>query len=112
MLHGKVQELDLSEIQLRDLNCLEKCSSLKTIRLQKSLVIKDGINKVLYKLPQLEVVHLQYNGDLVTDRTIESISKHCRKIRELDLGHCSSITDDGIATLRYVFFKAAFNIPD
>ena len=60
-----------------------------------------NVHEVLKNLSHLEVLHLQYTGDIITDETIASMSLNCPRLRELDLGHCIAITDIGFENLRY-----------
>lgn len=106
LLHEKVLELDLGEVQLMpDLSWLSKCSRLRMLSLQKSFSTHASesynVHEVLKKLSHLEVLHLQYTGDTITDETIASMSLNCPRLRELDLGHCIAITDIGFENLRY-----------
>ena len=106
LLHEKVLELDLGEVQLMpDLSWLSKCSRLRMLSLQKSFSTHASescnVHEVLKNLSHLEVLHLQYTGDTITDETIASMSLNCPRLRELDLGHCIAITDIGFENLRY-----------
>ena len=118
LLHNRILDLDLGEVKLRnDLSCLASCSRLRKISLKKSLVAKDRksdpnvLNEVLKQMVHLEVVHLQRNGDVINDETMESLSKCCPRLKELDLGHCIGITDNGIAALRYLLLTYSLNPP-
>ena len=55
---------------------------------------------MLKQMTHLEVVHLQRNGDVITDEMIDSLSKSCPRLKELDLGHCIGVTDNGVVSLR------------
>ena len=93
---------------MKDLSCLASCSRLRKINLQRSLLASDNekksdsnvLNQVIKQMAHLEVVHLQRNGDVITDEMIESLSKSCPRLKELDLGHCIGITDNGVVALR------------
>jgi hypothetical protein len=42
---------------------------------------------------------LTLNGDWVTDALLKACAEHCPLLRELGLGSCTGVTDDGVASL-------------
>ncbi|GAU46499.1 hypothetical protein TSUD_285810 [Trifolium subterraneum] len=90
-------------LQLLDLNscqCISEgiCLALKSWRKIRNLNFADcskvkllGLNFVV---PKLEVLNLSNTN--VDDQTLHTISKNCRGLLQLLLGHCDCITQEGV----------------
>jgi Leucine-rich repeat (LRR) protein len=111
LVHQKVSRLDLSDMNdLQDIGWLANCTRLTQLKLKSCLRNCNEIGDVFVKLSQLQVLHLHYNADKITDEVLKSIADNCHNLRELDLGHSMQISDDGIACLRQLTKLTCLNL--
>ena len=64
------------------------------------LSFSGDLSQALAKCPHLQALNLHCNGPLITDKDLETISRYCSKLTELDLAKCNALTDQGFVHLR------------
>ena len=105
LVHDKVHELDFTDCYslLSNLKFLLKCPMLTKLNLKNALknVKMEDYNTIFAKLPFLQVLYLHFNPELEDD-IIYAFAKHNPRIRELDLEHCTTISEHGFAQLRHL----------
>ena len=101
LLHDQVGELDLSDYSLNNLSFLLKCPSLTKLDLKNALTpeLEVDYNSIFSNLIHLRVLYLHFNQKL-KNGIIFAFAKYCTRLRELDLEHCSSMTDEGFIQLK------------
>ena len=103
LVHEKVRELDLSDCSplVYCLDFLLKCPMLTKLNLKNALkeVKLENYDTIFRRLPYLQVLYLHFNPEL-EDGIIYAFTKHNSRLREVDLEHCTSISEHGFAQLR------------
>lgn len=96
-------------VNLSNINCdgikldiLQKASNLKQLRLanatDNSITTNDLLN--LFQQTKFLLILSLEKCSHVTDEVLCSIASHCPQMRELNLGHCQKITDNGVVALQ------------
>ena len=99
LMHERVGHLDLSDIPCKNLDFLLLCPLLTKLNLRNSLSSNIDFDAIFAHLPHLQVLFLHFNPNL-PDHALIALSNHNQRLRELDLEHCSSLTDRGFVHLR------------
>jgi len=103
----KLQNLDLSCCSnVSDTGVItlaQKCSPLKKLNLNSTLVTDAGVSAVAKNCTNLEDLNLSSDpidaGNRITDVALRAIAQHLPTLQLLHLGWCSGISDSGVIEL-------------
>ena len=115
LMHNKVHQLDLSDVELSSIHFLkaDAADGLTRLQLKRSLAkltTNHDLLEALANMKYLEALHLQYNDSVIDDGVVMTIAKHCLNLREVDLSHCSRITDVGLSQLSSLKHLTCLNL--
>lgn len=109
LIHDRVGQLDLSDMPCQNMDFLLLCPLLTKLNLRNALNnilneedsrFKFDFDAIFAHLPHLQVLFLHFNPDLPDDALVALSNHNNRRLRELDLEHCSSLTDRGFVHLK------------
>ena len=100
VLHDRVTFLDLSEcihIDETHILALKRSPYLRKLDLNSTGLLLTDPQKCFEPLQHLSILYMRATH--ITDFDLSIISQCCPRLREIDLGRCSKVGDEGVAVL-------------